>query len=88
MRLRGWIAVRNGVPNFMNEYGQKFPVSCDCCEETEECCDTTCCSEAAMRQQNKDTEIVEEWSERIEGTEDEIHEYEKNEGKNSPFSKK
>lgn len=85
---KGWIAVRNGVPNFMNEYGQYINDIRNCCDDDdgdECCCDTTCCSEAAARQNNKDTEIVEEWDERIEGTEEEIREYEENEGKGSPF---
>ncbi len=86
---KGWIAVRNGVPNFLNEYGQDISDIRNCCEEEPDecCCDTTCCEEAATRQQNKDTEVVEEWSERIEGTEEEIREYEENEGKDSPFYK-
>lgn len=86
---KGWIAVRNGKPNFRNEYGQYINDIRNCCGDEEDddqcCCDTTCCSEAATRQQNKDMEIVEEWDERIEGTEEEIREYEENEGKNSPF---
>lgn len=86
---KGWIAVRNGVPNFLNEYGQDISDIRNCCEEEPDecCCDTTCCEEAATRQQSKDTEVVEEWSERIEGTEEEIKEYEQNEGKDSPFHK-
>ena len=86
---KGWIAVRNGVPNFLNEYGQDISDIRNCCEEEPDecCCDTTCCEEAATCQQNKDTEVVEEWSERIEGTEEEIREYEENEGKDSPFYK-
>lgn len=86
---KGWIMVRCGKPNYMNEYGQYINDIRNCCDEGEEdnecCCDATCCEEAATRQQNKDTEIVEEWDERIEGTEEEIREYEENEGKNSPF---
>ena len=88
---KGWIAVRNGTPNYMNEYGQNISDIRNCCDDDEEevvgtgCCDTSCCSEAAVRHQNKDTEVVEEWDERIEGTEEEIREYEENEGKNSPF---
>lgn len=89
---KGWIAVRNGTPNFMNEYGQYINDIRNCCDDDEDddngvaCChDTTCCSEAATRNNNRDTEIVEEWDERIEGTEEEVREYEENEGKNSPF---
>ena len=87
---KGWIAVRNGTPNYMNEYGQYINDIRNCCddeEDNETCCDTTCCSEAATRSNNRNTEIVEEWDERIEGTEEEIREYEENEGKNSPFYK-
>lgn len=87
---KGWIEDRCGYPNFMNEFGQRIDVIRDCCDDeddiTEEtCCDTTCCSEAATRQNDSTTEVVEEWDERIEGTEDEIREYEEKEGKNSPF---
>ncbi len=83
---KGWIAVRNGVPNYLNEYGQNISDIRNCCDdEGDDCCTTTCCSEAATRQQNKDTQVVEEWDERIEGTEEEIRKYEANEGKNSPF---
>ena len=86
---KGWIAVRNGVPNFLNEYGQDISDIRNCCEEEPDecCCDTTCCEEAATRRQSKDAEVVEEWSERIEGTEEEIREYEENEGKDSLFYK-
>lgn len=90
---KGWIAVRCGKPNFMyvkifNEYGQYINDIRNCCDDGEDsecCCDTTCCEEAATRQQNKDTEVVEEWDERIEGTEDEVREYENSQGTNSPF---
>lgn len=86
---KGWIAVRNGKPNFMNEYGQYINDIRNCCDNNDEddeyCCDTTCCSEAATRQNTKTARVVEEWDERIEGTEEEIREYEENEGKNSPF---
>lgn len=86
---KGWIAVRNGVPNYKNEYGQNILDIRNCCDDEgdtdEYCCDTTCCSEAAARRQNKDKKVVEEWDERIEGTEEEIRKYEENEGKNSPF---
>lgn len=87
---KGWIAVRCGAPNFLNQYGQRVDVIRDCCDDEGDgnngyCCDTTCCAEAATRQQNKDTEVVEEWEERIEGTEDEIREYENSQGGNSPF---
>lgn len=88
---KGWIAVRNGVPNFMNEYGQFVNDIPDCCDDDDNgdncCCDTTCCSEAATRQQARDTEVVEEWDERIEGAEEDIREYEQNESQNSPFYK-
>ncbi len=85
---KGWIAVRNGVPNYINEYGQHINNIQDCCDDDNEiCCNTTCCSEAASRQNNKDTETIEEWDERIEGTEDEVREYEENEGKDNPFYK-
>lgn len=85
---KGWIAVRNGVPNYLNEYGQNISDIRNCCDdEGDDCCETTCCSETATQQQNKDTEVVEEWDERIEGTEEEIREYESNEGANSPFYK-
>ncbi|MCM1060940.1 MAG: hypothetical protein NC452_11705 [Eubacterium sp.] len=84
---KGWIAVRNGVPNYLNEYGQNIADISNCCDDAvnDSCCDAICCSEAATRNQNKDTEVIEEWDERIEGTEEEIREYEKNEGKNNPF---
>lgn len=45
---KGWIAVRNGAPNFMNEYGQYINDIRNCCdddEETEEntgCCNPCC----------------------------------------------
>lgn len=90
---KGWIAVRNGAPNFMNEYGQYINDIRNCCDDEDDemgncyCGETSCCSEAAVRQQNKDTEVIEEWDERIEGTEDEIREYEEREGKDDPFYK-
>lgn len=84
---KGWIAVRCGKPNFRDEYGQKIGTP-ECCEEdTETCCTSSCCTEAATQHKNKETVTVEEWSERIEGTEEEIKEYEQNEGKDSPFHK-
>lgn len=83
---KGWIAVRCGKPNFLNEYGQRMPVACDCCEDTETCCTSACCAEAATQQKDKETVTVEEWSERIEGTEEEIREYEA-EHSDSPFTK-
>ncbi len=85
---KGWIAVRCGAPNFLNEYGQNVSHIVDCCgddDSGEICCENNCCSEAATRQNNKDTQVVEEWDERIEGTKEEIREYETNEGQNSPF---
>lgn len=87
---KGWIMVRCGKPNYRNEYGQYINDIRNCCDDDDDgddgcCCDTTCCEEAATRQQNKDTEVVEEWDERIEGTEEEIQEYEANEGKSNPF---
>ena len=47
--------------------------------------DTCCTAEAATQHQDKETVIIGEWSERIEGTEEEVREYEENEGKDSPF---
>ncbi len=85
---KGWIAVRCGKPNFLNEYGQKIYDIRNCCDDEEEddtCCKSSCCAEAATQQKDKETVTVEEWDERIEGTEDEIRTYETNEGKNSPF---
>ena len=87
---KGWIMVRCGKPNYRNEYGQYINDIRNRCDDDDDgdngcCCDTTCCEEAATRQQNKDAEVVEEWDERIEGTEDEIREYVEKEGKNSPF---
>lgn len=86
---KGWIEDRLGYPNFMNEFGQRIDDIRNCCDDEDDnggcCCDTTCCAEAATRKQTKDTEVVEEWDERIEGTEDEIREYENSQGENSPF---
>lgn len=86
---KGWIMVRCGKPNFLNEYGQKIYDIRNCCDDDDDggdcCCETDCCSEAATRQTGKDTQVIEEWDERIEGTEEEIREYEENEGRNSPF---
>lgn len=87
---KGWIAVRCGKPNFLNEYGQKINDIRNCCddEDDEVCCESSCCAEAATQHKDKETVVIEEWSERIEGTEDEIREYEENESGNSPFYKK
>lgn len=88
---KGWIAVRDGVPNYRNEYGQNIADIRNCCDDEDDisdnecCCDNSCCSEAAARQNVEDVQTVEEWDERIEGTEDEIQEYEENEGKDNPF---
>lgn len=76
---KGWIMARCGKPNFMNEYGQYINDIRNCCDEEdsgENCCDTSCCSEATGRAQNGDTEIVEEWDERIEGSREDILKYE------------
>lgn len=84
---KGWIMVRFGKPNYLNEYGQQIYDIRNCCDDEEEtCCTSTCCEEAAVQHKDKETVTVEEWTERIEGTEDEIREYEQNEGKNSPFN--
>lgn len=84
---KGWIAVRNGMPNYLNEYGQNTSEIQNCCDEDsdENCCTTSCCSEAASRKQTKNTEVTEEWDERIEGTLEEIQEYEQNEGGKQPL---
>lgn len=76
---KGWIMVRCGKPNYLNEYGQNILNICNDCgdDDNETCCDSSCCAEAATQQKDKETVTVEEWSERIEGTEDEIREYEK-----------
>lgn len=77
---KGWIAVRCGKPNFMNEYGQQIYDIRNCCndeDDNETCCDTSCCAEAAKQHKDKETVTVETWTERIEGTEEEIKEYEK-----------
>lgn len=85
---KGWIAVRCGKPNYLNEYGQKIYDIRNCCDEEEDeaCCASSCCAEAATQHKDKETVTVEEWSERIEGTEDEIKEYEQNNA-DSPFRK-
>lgn len=90
---KGWIMVRCGKPNYLNEYGQRIDSICNdcgdddsdtCCDST--CCDSTCCVEAATQHKDKETVTVEEWTERIEGTEDEIREYEASQT-DSPFKK-
>ena len=77
---KGWIAVRCGKPNFLNEYGQKIYDIRNCCDDSEEeseaCCNTSCCAEAATQHKVKEIVTVEEWTERIEGDEDEVREYE------------
>lgn len=77
---KGWIAVRCGKPNFLNEYGQKIYDIRNCCDDSEEeskaCCNTSCCAEAATQHKDKEIVTVEEWTERIEGDEDEVREYE------------
>ncbi len=85
---KGWIAVRCGEPNFLNEYGLNVYNSCDCCDDDggETCCDSNCCAEAATQHKDNETVTVEEWSERIEGSEDEIREYEES-LTDSPFKK-
>lgn len=88
---KGWIAVRCGKPNYLNEYGQKIFDIRNCCDNEDDgdnnaaCCDTPCCAEAATQHNDKETVTIEEWSERIEGTEDEIREFEANEGQDNPF---
>lgn len=86
---KGWIEDRCGAPNFMNEYGQYTNDLRNCCDDEENggncCCESSCCSEAAVQQKDKETVTVEEWTERIEGNEVEIHKYEENESKNSPL---
>lgn len=84
---KGWIAVRCGKPNYLNEYGQKIFDIRNCCDEDDEtCCTSSCCIEAATQHKDKETVTVEEWRERIEGTEDEIKEYEES-VTDSPFKK-
>lgn len=84
---KGWIAVRCGKPNYLNEYGQKIFDIRNCCDEDDEtCCSSSCCTEAAAQHKDKETVTVEEWRERIEGTEDEIKEYEES-VTDSPFKK-
>lgn len=75
---KGWIMVRCGKPNYLNEYGQRIDSICNDCgdDDSDTCCDSTCCVEAATQHKDKETVTVEEWTERIEGTEDEIREYE------------
>lgn len=75
---KGWIMVRCGKPNYLNEYGQNILNICNDCgdDDSETCCTSSCCTEAATQQKDKETVTVEEWTERIEGTEDEIREYE------------
>lgn len=83
---KGWIMVRCGKPNFLNEYGQRIYDIRNCCddENDESCCSSSCCVEAATQQKDKETVTVEEWTERIEGNEDEIREYEASQT-DSPF---
>lgn len=84
---KGWIMVRCGKPNYLNEYGQRIDSICnDCGDDSETCCESSCCAEAATQQKDKETVTVEEWTERIEGTEDEIREYEASQT-DSPFKK-
>lgn len=87
---KGWIAVRCGKPNFLNEYGQQIYDIRNCCDDedddSETCCNNSCCVEAATQRKDKETVTVEEWDERIEGTEDEIREYETS-VTDSPFKK-
>lgn len=85
---KGWIMVRCGKPNFLNEYGQRIYDIRNCCddENDESCCSSSCCVEAATQQKDKETVTVEEWTERIEGNEDEIREYEASQT-DSPFKK-
>lgn len=48
---KGWIAVRNGTPNYMNEYGQYINDIRNCCDDdddietTEDCCNPCCCED-------------------------------------------
>lgn len=49
---KGWIAVRNGKPNFMNQYGQYINDIRNCCDDddedievAEDCCNPCCCNE-------------------------------------------
>ncbi len=86
---KGWIAVRSGKPNFLNEYGQRIDNIRNCCDDvddSETCCNTNCCEEAATQHKDKESVTVEEWSERIEGSEDEVREYEESQT-DSPFKK-
>lgn len=87
---KGWIAARCGKPNFMNEYGQRIDAIRNCCDDEDDSgdtyCDTNCCQEAAVQHKDKETVTVEEWSERIEGSEDEVREYEESQT-DSPFKK-
>lgn len=79
--------VRCGKPNYLNEYGQRIDIIRNCCDDDEDdeaCCDSSCCAEAAVQHKDKETVTVEEWTERIEGTEDEIREYEASQT-DSPF---
>lgn len=70
--------VRCGKPNYLNEYRQNILSICNDCgdDDNETCCSNSCFAEAATQQKDKETVTVEEWSERIEGSEDEIREYE------------
>ena len=89
---KGWIMARLGKPNYLNKYGSQVYNIQNCCDDDDDndtCCgetiDTCCTTEAATQHQDKETVIIEEWSERIEGTEEEVREYEENEGRGSPF---
>lgn len=84
---KGWIAVRSGVPNYLNEYGQNIYDIRNCCDdEGDDCCETACCEEAAAKHNDTETVVVEEWTERIEGSEDEVREYEESHS-GDPFTK-
>ncbi len=82
---KGWIAVHCGEPNFMNEYGQNISNINDCCsDESGDCCETDTSLAQACQKKDKVTEVVEEWTERIEGDENTVREYEEQQ-ENSPF---
>ncbi len=86
---KGWIAVRCGTPNYLNEYGQNIADIKNCCDEdngdNERCCSNNCFVQQTGRDTNKDVVTTEEWDERIEGSEEEVREYEEREGKENPF---
>lgn len=60
---KGWIAVRNGMPNYMNEYGQYINDIRNCCDDeedieaTEECCNTCCCEDGSCNMTTENIEI-------------------------------